>query len=356
MLQGVDLWLDPSRLQQRGNLGVEGHAGGKGKLSVLDLTGKLQHLTSRGPEIIKMIIDVGGKGRAAVDADPEMEIACQLAFPEVPFELKAKPNRGCRILERRQEALAHSLDHRPARVADGLIQESKQLVGHVESAGVAQLWVKAVGLRWVELNGHQGDRGNSRKLTGRENLAGKKLSKECQRGGTCCGQGVVAHGNSLDPYQDFSIEFARQRQNLVPGPKRSRVVRRGLFCQVHFPEASRCAGLNPEVSRPRKLRLANPVRTFRQFKCQFNAFSRGDAHLGQHVRRVGRSTDAVRFQVHLANCRMYSKDQLDGAGKIERVVEVAGRTMPVIADCPERVLDLARDPADGAEQVPEQDK
>ncbi len=53
---------------------------------------------------------------------------------------------------------------------------------------------------------------------------------------------------------------------------------------------------------------------------------------------------------------MDSKDQLDGAGEIERVVEVAGRAMPVIADCPERVLDLARDPADGAEQVPEQDK
>ena len=173
-----------SRLQQRRDLGVGGNAGGEGKLTVLDLTGKLQHLTSRGPEIIQMIIDVGGKGRAAVDADPETEIACQLAFPEMSLELKAKPNRGCRILERRQEALAHGLDHRPACVADGTIQNLKQLVDHVESPGVTQFLVKDVGLRRVKLNGHQGDRGNSRKLARRENLAGKKLSKECQRGGT----------------------------------------------------------------------------------------------------------------------------------------------------------------------------
>ena len=150
--------------------------------------------------------------------------------------------------------------------------------------------------------------------------------------------------------------LAGERQNLVPGPQRSRVVGRGAFCQVYFPEASRCLRLNLEFGRPGKLRPANPVRTCRQFKCQFDAFSRGDAYLGQHVRRVGRSTDAIRFQVHLANLRMDSKDQLDRAGEIERVVEVAGRAMPVIADCPERVLDLARDPADGAEQVPEQDK
>ena len=51
---------------------------------------------------------------------------------------------------------------------------------------------------------------------------------------------------------------------------------------------------------------------------------------------------------------MHSEDQFDRAGEIERVVEVAGRAMAVIANRPERVLDLARDPADRTEQVPEQ--
>ena len=56
----------------------------------------------------------------------------------------------------------------------------------------------------------------------------------------------------------------------------------------------------------------------------------------------------------MADLGVDAEDQLDRAGEIERVVEVAGRAMAVIADGPERVLDLARDPADRAEQVPEQ--
>ena len=72
------------------------------------------------------------------------------------------------------------------------------------------------------------------------------------------------------------------------------------------------------------------------------------------VRRMRRPADAVGAQVHLANLGMDAEDQLDRAGEIERIVEVAGRAMTVIADRPERVHDLARDPADRAEQVPEQ--
>ena len=67
-----------------------------------------------------------------------------------------------------------------------------------------------------------------------------------------------------------------------------------------------------------------------------------------------RAADAVGAQVGLADLGMHAEDQLDRVGEVELEIEVAGLAVSMLGDRAERVGDLARDPADRAEQVPVQ--
>ena len=151
-------------------------------------------------------------------AGPEPKLV--VARPgELPFELEAEADGGGRVVERRQQALADRLDHGAACVADRLVEQAEQLVDHVEGPRITQFVVEGVGLRGVELDGHQGDGGDRRELAGRENLAREKLSEQCQRRGSGRGQGVGSDGGSLDSDQQLVLQRVREGEDLVAGPQ-----------------------------------------------------------------------------------------------------------------------------------------
>ena len=190
---------------------------------------------------------------------------------------------------------------------------------------------------------------------GERTSAGEELAEEGQRRGPRGRQGVGRGWPSARPARAArrSSELARVRTWC---PARRVAGERGVGAGARSISQSRVGARALDAgSRPTRGAADRGSGTPpRAAPAQLDALAGGDPDLDRDVRRVGRAADAVGAQVHLADLGMDTEDQLDGAGEVERVVQVAGRAMAVIANRPERVHDLAGDPADRAEQVPEQ--
>ena len=77
-----DLGLDPAFVQQGGDLGVGGHGLGQDQLAAAGILQGPGGLPGRRPEVVELVVEGGGQGGAAVDADPEAERARRLVTGE----------------------------------------------------------------------------------------------------------------------------------------------------------------------------------------------------------------------------------------------------------------------------------
>src|SRR4051794_32642877 len=106
----------------------------------------------------------------------------------------------------------------------------------------------------------------------------------------------------------------------------------------------------------RELRPAQAICTFTERQIELKALFWSDADLGDNVRKMGRTADAVSANVGIADVGMGPEDHLDRIGEVEIVVDVARLAMAVLLQSAQSVFHLGRDPAEWAEQVPLQEK
>ena len=148
----------------------------------------------------------------------------------------------------------------------------------------------------------------------------------------------------------------RKGKHLAACAENARQIEVWAAQQVQIKPAERCRRQRAEVEAEGELRPAQAISALRQRQIEVHPLSRPNAHLGDDVRRVHRTADAVNAQFGIANLRMSPEDQLDRIGEIELVIQVADFAAAVFLQLPQRLLHFRWNPAYGAEDVPQKNE